>query len=117
MCRPTASPTTNWKPAIYAASTRLSTACMPPGRPNSTQSHTEIPLYPDAAAAIKPGRNVVAVAARRNNEKSRGRHIDVGLKALKRPDLGSPAEDDADRAAWVIVANVLLNLDETLTKR
>ena len=79
--------------------------------------HTEIPLYPDAAAAIKPGRNVVAVAARRNTEKSLGRHIDVGLKALKRPDLGSPAEDDADRAAWVIVANVLLNLDETLTKR
>ena len=85
--------------------------------PQQYATHTEFPLYTDAVAAIKPGRNVVAVFASRNREKKRGQHIDVGLKALKRPDLGSPAEDDADRAAWVVVANVLLNLDEALTKR
>ena len=80
-------------------------------------THTAFPLYADAAAAIRPGRNVVAVAAHRNREKSRGQHIDAGLVALKGPELGPPAEGDAEHAAWVIVANVLLNLDEVLTKR
>jgi hypothetical protein len=36
------------------------------------------------------------------------------------PAAGSPAADDdgplADRAAWTMVANVILNLDETMTK-
>ena len=81
------------------------------------ETHTAFPLYPDAASAIRPGRNVVAVVAHRNREKSRGQHIDAGLVALKRPELGPPAEGNADQAAWVIVANVLLNLDEVLTKR
>jgi len=85
--------------------------------PQQYATHTEFPLYTNAAAAIKPGTNVVAVYASRNREKDRGQHIDVGLKALRRPDLGRPREQDADRAAWVVVANVLLNLDETLTKR
>ncbi len=85
--------------------------------PQQYDTHTEFPLYTDAVAAIKPGKNVVAVYASRNREKNRGQHIDVGLKALRQPYLGRPTEHDADRAAWVVAANVLLNLDETLTKR
>ena len=40
-------------------------------------------------------------------------------KALAEKPLGPipPGADPAEYAAWTVVANVLLNLDETLTKR
>ena len=40
----------------------------------------------------------------------------VDLTWLATPWTGADAGSSPDRAAWTIVANVLLNLDETLTK-
>jgi len=82
-----------------------------------TGVHTPYSLYPEAEAALRPGKNVLAVYAHRIGEKDGRRHVDVGLTALRPPEFGPPPEDLADRAAWVVVANVILNLDETLTKR
>jgi hypothetical protein len=79
--------------------------------------HTGYSLYPEALAAMRPGKNVLAVHAHRHQEKERGQQIDVGLTALKPPDFGPRHPEEADRAAWVVLANVILNLDETLTKR
>ena len=70
-----------------------------------------------AAATIRPGRNVIAVAARRTAAGDGDQYIDVALTALRPPELAGPRPDDAERAAWVMVAHVLLNLDETVTKR
>ena len=64
-----------------------------------------------------PGTNVIAVAARRTIKGDGDQYFDAGLKAVRKPDLGPEQSDDAERAAWVMVAHVLLNLDETLTKR
>ena len=36
--------------------------------------------------------------------------------ALAAPATAEASDDPADRAAWTVVANVLLNLDETVTK-
>jgi hypothetical protein len=77
----------------------------------------ELKISAEAAAAIRPGENVVAVAARRTIAGDGDQYIDVALTALRPPELGAPRPDDAERAAFVVVAHVLLNLDETLTKR
>ncbi len=53
----------------------------------------------------------------RSRPPDRGQHFDVSLTALRPPDLEAQKGDEAERAAWVVVANVILNLDETLTKR
>ncbi len=82
-----------------------------------TGIHTSYTLYPAAEAALHPGKNVLAVYAHRSQEKSVGQHVDVGLTALRPPDFGPERPDELDRAAWVVVANVILNLDETLTIR
>jgi hypothetical protein len=67
--------------------------------------------------AIRPGRNVMAVAARRTVEAEGDQYIDVSLTAVGPPKYEANRDDDRERAAWVMVAHVLLNLDETLTKR
>ena len=77
----------------------------------------DLKVAPAAAATIRPGRNLIAVAARRTAAGDGDQYIDVALTALRPPALSAPRPDDAERAAWVMVAHVLLNLDETVTKR
>jgi len=77
----------------------------------------EYPLGGDAAAALKPGKNVLAIRATRLRETKYGQLIDAGLAATRRTGFGEARREDADKAAWVVVANALMNLDETLTRR
>ncbi len=70
----------------------------------------------EAAAALKAGRNVLAVRATRLRDENISQVIDTGLSATRTLDFSGTTRD-ASRAAWVVVANVLLNLDETLTRR
>jgi mono/diheme cytochrome c family protein len=103
-----------------------------------TSGAQDIEVSDEAMRSLHPGPNVIAVAAQRppreepkqaaaaaNDAKDAqdakqenvDQYIDAGLRAFRKPDLGPERSDDADRAAWVMVAHVLLNLDETLTKR
>ncbi|MCW5981376.1 MAG: PSD1 domain-containing protein [Bryobacteraceae bacterium] len=70
-----------------------------------------------AERTIRPGKNLIAVASTRTIEGDGDQFIDVSLTALRPPDYERSRADDAERAAWVTVAHVLLNLDETLAKR
>lgn len=74
-------------------------------------------LSPEALASLKPGRNTLAVRATSLREKSSGQVFDIGLAAKRPIALGKATRDDASRAAWVVVANTLLNLDEAVTRR
>lgn len=81
-------------------------------------SHTPYRVSAAAAATLRPAGNLLAVRATHTGLSDSPRNIDVGLTATKPPRF--PARGDssaADDAAWVAVANVMLNLDETLTKR
>ncbi len=71
----------------------------------------------DALAGIRPGRNVLAIHGQRLHETKTGQVIDGGLVASKKLDLGPKRKDDPNRAAWVVVANTILNLDEMVTRR
>lgn len=82
-----------------------------------TGSYADYNVHPAAAASVRPGRNVLAVHVFRSRPADRGQHFDISLTALRPPDLEADNGDEAERAAWVVVANVILNLDETLTKR
>jgi len=82
-----------------------------------TGSYADYDVHPAAAATVRPGKNVLAVHVFRSRPPDRGQHFDVRLTALRPPDLEAEKGDEAERAAWVVVANVILNLDETLTKR
>jgi hypothetical protein len=77
----------------------------------------EIELYPPARKAVRAGRNVLAVLARRDREGAGRQYIDVGLTAARPPAFETRRSGDAERAAWVVLSHVLLNLDELLTKR
>lgn len=79
-------------------------------------SYAPYGLTPEARRALRPGRNVLAVHAVHTGLTDAPRHLDLGLTMLRRPDLTDSAST-ADEAAWVAVANVVLNLDEALTKR
>ena len=80
-------------------------------------SSGEIPVREIAAGTLRPGENLIAVHAWQPGDQDEGRVIDVGMMAL-RPKAPIPVrEGDAEHAAWTMVGNVLLNLDETLTKR
>jgi hypothetical protein len=70
-----------------------------------------------ALDTLKAGTNVIAIAARRTIKGDGDQYVDAGLEVVRQPDLGPERSDDPERAAWVMVAHVLLNLDETLTKR
>ncbi len=74
-------------------------------------------LSAGARNALRPGRNVLAVHATHTGLSTAGRHIDVGMSALESPRMPEPTPEDADEASWVVVANVLLNLDETLMRQ
>jgi hypothetical protein len=79
--------------------------------------HFEYDLTGDGQKAFRPGRNVIAIQATRSNGDTGGQVFDAGLMATAPLDLGRPQRSDATRAAWVAVANTILNLDETLTRR
>jgi len=87
------------------------------GSGEESSGPVDLKISPEAAAAIRLGQNVMAVAARRTIAGDGDQYVDIALTALRPPDLGAPRPDDAERAAFVMVAHVLLNLDETLTKR
>jgi hypothetical protein len=87
------------------------------GSQQERTGYYEYVFSPQAMAALKPGRNVIAVRVNRNHGMGTRQSIDLGLVATKAPDYGSPNRDLADQAAWVAVANALLNLDETVTRR
>jgi hypothetical protein len=98
-----------------------------------TSGAQDLEVSSEALKSLRPGPNVVAVAARRlpregpakpaaatggdAKEENVDQYIDAGLRVFRKPELGPERSDDAERAAWVMVAHVLLNLDETLTKR
>ncbi len=77
--------------------------------------HFEYDLTEPGQKAFKPGRNVIAIKATRNNNGNA--FFDAGLVATAPLDLSKPTRLDAARAAWVVVANTVLNLDEALTRR
>ena len=79
-------------------------------------SYAPYSLSPEARRALRPGRNVLAVHAVHAGLSDAARHIDLGLTMLRRPDLPDSAST-TEEASWVAVANVVLNLDEALTKR
>ncbi|MCC6585763.1 MAG: PSD1 domain-containing protein [Bryobacterales bacterium] len=74
-------------------------------------------IDPAAFKTLKPGKNVIAARVRRTREKSAGQIMDLGMAAARAMDLGKHQKDDLDRAAWVVVANAVMNLDEMLTRR
>ena len=80
-------------------------------------THSPYRLTAPAEAALRPGRNILAVRAIHTGLTGGARHIDVGLSALRRPEIPLAAEEAPDQAAWVAIANVVLNLDETLTRQ
>jgi hypothetical protein len=90
-----------------------------------TSGGRDIDISDEAMRTLHAGPNVIAITARRiankpgdDQEEGPGdQYIDAGLRVFRKPDLGPERSDDPDRAAWVMVAHVLLNLDETLTKR
>ncbi|MBL8217867.1 MAG: PSD1 domain-containing protein [Bryobacterales bacterium] len=80
-------------------------------------SYYEYRVAPQAIQALKPGRNTIAVKATRTYGMGKNQSIDVGFVAARPPDYSPQTKDLADRAAWVAVANAILNLDETVTRR
>ncbi|MBL8212596.1 MAG: DUF1553 domain-containing protein, partial [Bryobacterales bacterium] len=68
----------------------------------------------EALAAIQPGRNVLAIHAKRSYEPVRGQVFDAGLLAARPVAQGEQTNTAVTRAAWIMVANALLNLDEVL---
>ncbi|MFN7922811.1 MAG: PSD1 and planctomycete cytochrome C domain-containing protein [Bryobacteraceae bacterium] len=77
----------------------------------------EFPVSHPATAAARPGRNVLAIRAYRTREKEDVYYVDAGLTAKRPVEGATQRKEDVDRAAWVVVANTVLNLDETLTRR
>jgi hypothetical protein len=71
---------------------------------------------PDALASLKPRGNVLAIHTTHIREQDSGQIIDASLRGIRAVEFARK-KDDPKRAAWVVVANTLLNLDETLTRR
>ncbi len=80
-------------------------------------SHSPYFLSQAARNALRPGRNVLAVHAVHTGLTDSARNIDIGLTMVRPPRFPADQSDAAEEAAWVAVANVVLNLDEALTKR
>jgi hypothetical protein len=81
------------------------------------QGYYEYKVSAEAVAKLKAGRNTLAIRLTRLLDQGASQVFDAGLFATRALDFSSASEEDASRAAWVAVANVLLNLDETLTRR
>jgi hypothetical protein len=87
---------------------------------NSDLGHLGYHKYKVSAAAgatLKAGRNTLAIRVMRALDHDASQVFDVGLFATRALNFSSASAQDVSRAAWVVVANVLLNLDETLTRR
>ncbi len=80
-------------------------------------THVPYPVSPSARAALRPNGNVLAVHVVHTGLTDGGRNIDFGLTALQPPEFPDGRDQTPESAAWVVVANVVLNLDEALTKR
>jgi hypothetical protein len=79
--------------------------------------HYEYLLNEDGQRAFKPGRNVVAIRVSRHGDRRGGQLFDPGLVASAPVVFPKPDGSAAARAAWTVVANTILNLDEALTRR
>ena len=79
--------------------------------------HYEYSLNDDGQKAFRPGKNVIAIRVARYGTQSNGQVFDPGLVASLPLAETKAARTDAARAAWVVVANTVLNLDETVTRR
>ena len=84
---------------------------------NGSGTFAPFELTAGAKAALRPGKNLLAVHAIHTGLSDGLRFIDIGMTALRPPDFPDSGPGDADEAAWVVVANVVLNLDEALTIR
>ena len=80
-------------------------------------THFPYPVSAAARAALRPTGNVLAVHAVHTGLTEGARNIDLGLTALQPPNFVEGPDPVHESAAWVVVANVILNLDEALTKR
>lgn len=80
-------------------------------------THVPYTVSASARAALRPTGNVLAVHAVHTGLTDDGRNIDFGLTALESPEFPDDRDQAPESAAWVVVANVVLNLDEALTKR
>jgi hypothetical protein len=79
--------------------------------------HYEYAMNDDGQKAFRAGRNVIAIRVARYGTQSNGQVFDPGLVASMPLQARKSARTDAARAAWVVVANTILNLDETVTRR
>lgn len=79
--------------------------------------HFDYVLNDEGQRAFRPGKNVIAIRVARNGVKGNGQVFDPGLVASLPLPPSPPKAGDAGRAAWVVVANTILNLDETVTRR
>lgn len=77
----------------------------------------EFVMNEDGQKAFRPGKNQIAIKLTRAHGLKTSQFFDAGLKAVLPVELGTVARGDAGRAAWVVVANTILNLDEALTRR
>ncbi len=95
-----------WLNGVPAASSTLSRG-----------GYYEYSVHPDAAVTLKPGRNVLAMRSTRHGAAGSAQFVDASLTAARAPSYSPAGKDEISRAAWVVVANTLLNLDETLARR
>ena len=84
---------------------------------NGSGTFAPFELTARAKAALLPGKNLLAIHAIHTGLSDGLRFLDIGLTALRPPDFPESSPEDADEAAWVVVANVVLNLDEALAIR
>lgn len=79
--------------------------------------HYEYTINENGQKAFRPGKNVIAIRVARYGTQTNGQVFDPGLVASMPLAPSKPSRADAARAAWVVVANTVLNLDETVTRR
>ncbi|MEP7367417.1 MAG: DUF1549 and DUF1553 domain-containing protein, partial [Acidobacteriota bacterium] len=81
------------------------------------KDYLEYKLSREAASTLRPGKNLLAIHTTRVRDAGAGQIFDAGLIASRPLDLPPAHAKDIEKAAWVVVANALLNLDETVTRR
>ena len=84
--------------------------------PEATAGKIELAFRLCTARKPRAG-EAALLAAELKGQEEHFRRNPAAAKALFKGSLAKPADPDAiDAAAWTMVANVLINLDETLTK-
>ena len=78
--------------------------------------HSPYAMSRAAAASLRRAGNVLAVRAIHTGLTDAARNIDLGVTALSPPEFRLTGSAAAAKASWAVVANVVLNLDEALTK-